>query len=59
MEISGTGAFLFLDGVEGAASVELVQKIERLSYGALWVVETAGRDSLTYCAISWRAPNDY
>ena len=50
MDIAKPGVFLFLDSVEAAASVDLVRKIDRLGYSALWVVEAFGRDSLTYCS---------
>ncbi|MGH7001884.1 MAG: LLM class flavin-dependent oxidoreductase, partial [Stellaceae bacterium] len=50
MDLSRPGVFLFLDGVGAAASFELAAKIERLGYSALWVVETSGRDSITFCS---------
>ncbi len=50
MEIPPRGVFAFLDGLDGAATVNLAREVERLGYGVLWLVEAVGRDAPTHAA---------
>jgi probable F420-dependent oxidoreductase len=47
MEISRPGVFAFLDTMEGAKIAEFAREVERLRYSTMWIVEAAGRNSLT------------
>ena len=48
MDISRLGVFAFLDSMEGAESAEFARRVERQGYSVLWIVETSGRNSLSF-----------
>ena len=50
MNLSKTGAFIFLDGMSGAESGEFARSLERLGYSALWITEGAGRETFTHAS---------
>jgi probable F420-dependent oxidoreductase len=47
MDIRRPGVFVFLDTMEGSKIAGFAHEVERLGYSTMWVVEAAGRNSLT------------
>jgi probable F420-dependent oxidoreductase len=50
MDISHPGVFLFLDAMQGSEIAGLARKVEGLGYSTMWIVEAAGRNSLSLAA---------
>src|ERR1700756_3738267 len=50
MDISHPGVFLFLDTMQGSEIAGLARKVEGLGYSTMWIVEAAGRNSLSLAA---------
>ena len=50
MDIGKLGIWFFLDGMDAAASVEFVRKVEKLGYGAMWIPEAVGREPFAHSA---------
>ena len=50
MELRTLGGFCFLDGLSGAETGRLVQKVEKLGYKILWYVEENGRDTFAHAS---------
>src|SRR5579863_3714725 len=50
MDIGKIGIWFFLDGMDAAASVEFVRKVEKLGYGAMWIPEAVGREPFAHSA---------
>jgi probable F420-dependent oxidoreductase len=50
MDIGKLGIWFFLDGMDAAASVEFVRKVEKLGYSAMWIPEAVGREPFAHSA---------
>jgi probable F420-dependent oxidoreductase len=50
MNISGLGVFAFLDSMTAHEAAQFARQAEHLGYSVLWVVEGAGRNSLSFAA---------
>ncbi len=55
MNLTKTGAFVFLDGMNGAESGEFARSVERLGYSTLWITEGAGRETFTHASYLLRS----
>jgi hypothetical protein len=50
MDISHPGVFLFLDTMQASEIAGLAREVEGLGYSTMWIVEAAGRNSLSLAA---------
>ncbi|HKN14469.1 MAG TPA: TIGR03620 family F420-dependent LLM class oxidoreductase [Candidatus Binatus sp.] len=55
MNLQTTGAFVFLDGMNGAETARFARKVERLGYSVLWITEGAGRETFTHAGFLLRS----
>lgn len=55
MDIKKLGVWYFTDSMTADQSVTLAQRVEELGYGALWIPEARGRNSLVHA--SWLLAN--
>ena len=55
VNLGRTGVWYFTDGMSAVDAAAFAQHVESLGYGALWIPETIGRNSLVHA--SWLLAN--